>query len=57
MQAQTEQAPYDIAIEHYNKAIELKPTYAQAYNYRGIAYSDKGEMDRAIEDFSTAIMT
>ena len=27
MQAQIEQAPYDIAIAHYNKAIDLKPTY------------------------------
>ena len=55
MQIQVEQTPYDIAIEHYNKAIERRPTFAQAYNYRGIAYGNIGEIDHAIEDFNTAI--
>jgi tetratricopeptide (TPR) repeat protein len=46
---------YDNAIEDYNKAIELKPDFAEAYNNRGNTYSDKGEYDNAIEDYNKAI--
>ena len=35
----------DRAIEDYNRAIELKPDFADAYNNRGIAYSKKGELE------------
>ena len=52
MQPQTDQASYEIAIQQYNKAIKELPTFAQAYNYRGIAYGNTGEIDRAIEDFN-----
>jgi tetratricopeptide (TPR) repeat protein len=30
---------YQNAIKYYNKAIRLKPDYADAYNNRGVAYS------------------
>jgi tetratricopeptide (TPR) repeat protein len=33
----------------------LNPELADAYNNRGIAYAGKGELDRAIEDYNTAI--
>ena len=36
MQTQTDQASYEIAIQQYNKAIKELPTFAQAYNYRGL---------------------
>ena len=55
MQTQPEQTPYDITIERFTKAIDRRPTFAQGYNYRGLAYGNKGEIDRAIEDFNTAI--
>ena len=55
MQTQAEQTPYDITIERFNEAIDRRPTFVQGYNYRGIAYCNKGEIDRAIEDFNTAI--
>ena len=55
MQTQTDQASYEIAIQQYNKAIRELPTFAQAYNYRGIAYGNTGEINRAIEDFNKAI--
>ena len=45
MQTQTDQASYEIAIQQYNKAIKELPTFAQAYNYRGIAYGNTGEID------------
>lgn len=46
---------YDKAIEYYNKAIELDPDFADAYNNRGIAYRRKGECAKAIEDYNKAI--
>jgi tetratricopeptide (TPR) repeat protein len=39
----------------YDKAIRLKPDYADAYNDRSGAYSGKGEYNRAIQDFDQAI--
>ncbi|MFQ6121285.1 MAG: tetratricopeptide repeat protein, partial [Methanosarcinales archaeon] len=43
------------AIECYDKALELNPEYAKAYNNRGNAYYYKGELDLAIEDYNKAI--
>src|SRR5262245_26029458 len=37
-------AQLDRAIANYNKAIELKPDYAEAYNNRGVAYHGKKEL-------------
>ena len=41
---------YDKAITDYNKAIELDPKYAMAYNNRGFAYGKLQQHDRAITD-------
>ncbi len=43
------------AIECLNKAIKLKPDFAEAYYNRGIAYAVIGQHLRAIEDFNEAI--
>jgi len=43
------------SIEDCNKAIELNPNSADAYNYRGIAYTDLKQYERAIEDFNKAM--
>ena len=40
------------SIEACNKAIELNPNGADAYNYRGVAYADLKQHERAIEDFN-----
>ena len=42
-------------IADYDKAIELDPQYARAYNNRGIAYCRKGDYDQAIVDYDKAI--
>ena len=42
-------------IEHYSRAIELNPRLVEAYNNRGNAYIDIGEVDRAIVDYNKAI--
>jgi tetratricopeptide (TPR) repeat protein len=38
------------SLEHYNRAIELKPTLAQAYMYRGVLFVQQGDMARARQD-------
>ena len=45
----------DGAIEAYSYAIELNPNNADSYSNRGIAYSDRGDHDRAIVDCNKAI--
>jgi len=46
---------YVVAIEDYNKAIELKPDFAEGYINRGVSYRNLGKYDQAISDFSQAI--
>lgn len=43
------------AIKHYTKALKLKDDYAIAYNNRGNAYREKGEVDWAIQNLDKAI--
>jgi tetratricopeptide (TPR) repeat protein len=43
------------AIEYLNNAITLLPDLADAYNYRGNAYSALGQYQRAIEDYNESI--
>jgi tetratricopeptide (TPR) repeat protein len=45
----------DEQIAHYEQAIKLAPNFASAYNNRGLAYNDKGEYDKAIEDLNRSI--
>ena len=46
---------YDEAIRELNKAIDIFPRYALAYNDRGVAYLRKQQYDRAISDFTKAL--
>ncbi len=46
---------YDAAIFYLNKAIEINPKDANAYNSRGAAYFKKGEYDRAISNYTKAL--
>lgn len=45
---------YHIAIQNYNRAVEINPHKA-AFNNRGFAYAQLGEFERAIADYSSAI--
>ncbi len=49
------QGDYVGAIADYDKAIQLKPDYAEAYNNRGLAKHEFGEHAAALVDFDEAI--
>jgi tetratricopeptide (TPR) repeat protein len=50
------QGNYVEAIRHYSNVIKLESNYrSQAYVARGNAYSDSGQLDLAIADYSEAI--
>lgn len=38
------------SLDHYNRAIELKPDLAQAYMYRGVLFVQQGDKERARQD-------
>lgn len=44
----------DAAIETYTRAIELSPSYAEAYINRGMARRAKGDLAGSIEDYEKA---
>ena len=43
------------AIIEYDRAIELNPAYAEAYNFRGNSYFELGDVERAVQDYDAAI--
>ena len=53
--AYIDKGDFDRAIEDCNKAIELKPDYAEVYYNRGLTYGIKGDFDRTIKDCNKAI--
>jgi tetratricopeptide (TPR) repeat protein len=46
---------YTEAVAHLTAAIELEPEHARLYIDRGLAFRLKGELDKAIADYSEAI--
>ena len=46
---------HDEAIDHYTKAIDLKPDFAEAYYLRGYSKSMIEDLNGAIDDYSKAI--
>ena len=43
------------AIFRWERAVEIDPTYASAYNNLGIAYENTGELDKAREAYERAL--
>lgn len=46
----------DAAIEHYRKALSLKPDFAEAHNNLGFALQSQGKFDAAVESFRLALL-
>ncbi len=49
------QGRFTEAIEHFQKAIEIKPGYAAAYNNLGTAFLNQGRLDEAAEYYHRAL--
>jgi tetratricopeptide (TPR) repeat protein len=43
-------ANFDRSLRHYDRALELKPALAQAYMYRGVLFTQMGDVARARAD-------
>lgn len=41
---------FERALKHYDRAIELKPDLAVAYMYRGVLFTQQGDLKRASAD-------
>ena len=41
---------FERSLQHYNRALELKPDLARAYMYRGVLFTQMGDMARARAD-------
>ena len=46
---------WDEATYRWQRAVELDPTYAAAWNNLGIAYEQKGLFEEALEAYETAL--
>ena len=46
---------YLIALEYFDRAIEIDPGYRDGFHNRGLAYSDLNELDLALQNLDTAI--
>ena len=54
-QCSQEQGKLEEAIEAYNKALAIKPDYAEAYNNMGNALKEQGKLEEAIEAYNKAL--
>ena len=50
-----EEEKWELALADYNKAIELNPNLAEAYNNRGDVYTQQEKWDLALADYNKAI--
>lgn len=46
---------FDLAIQAWNKSVEIDPTMVKAFNYLGRAYYTKGMMDEAIKAYKKVV--
>ena len=47
---------YECALQDFNRAIQLKSDYGQAYYERGLTYGALNDYQKAVEDYSQAIL-
>lgn len=50
-----QQEKFEKALQHYSRALQLKPKYVNAWNARGFIYCMVGKIDDALQNFSMAI--
>ena len=49
------QKSFDMAITHYNKALEINPDFANTYYNLGNVFLRRGELDKAIKHYTKAL--
>ncbi|HEU0202852.1 MAG TPA: tetratricopeptide repeat protein [Burkholderiaceae bacterium] len=47
---------FERALQHYNRALALKPGLAQAYMYRGVLFTQMGDLSRARADHAQLLV-
>ncbi|OQW94069.1 MAG: hypothetical protein BWK79_07795 [Beggiatoa sp. IS2] len=50
-----EQGEFELALDYFNKAIELNINFSGAYNNRGLIYKEQGKFDLALVDYNKAV--
>jgi hypothetical protein len=50
-----DQGKLEEALKAYNKSVDIKPDYAEAYNNTGNALKEQGKLEEAIEAFTKAL--
>jgi tetratricopeptide (TPR) repeat protein len=45
----------EAAINDYSEAVRIKPTLSDTYLFRGLAYSRKGDRERAVADLKKVL--
>ena len=50
-----DQGKLEEAIEAYNKALAIKPDYAEAHSNMGVTLQDQGKLEEAIEAYNKAL--
>ena len=50
-----EQGKLEEVMASYNKALAIKPDYAEVYNNMGIALKEQGKLEEAIEAYTNAL--
>ncbi len=53
--AYAKQGNYDLALQDYNKALQLDKRYVQSYNTRALTYHEIGRYQDALKDYENAI--
>ena len=53
--ALTSQGKFKNALQTYNKVIQLKPDYAEAYFNRGVVFQELGKLQKAVDSYNQAI--
>ncbi len=46
---------YHLAVQHFNRALELEPDMKEVYAQRGLAYQNQGQIEQAMQDFDRAL--
>jgi Tfp pilus assembly protein PilF len=46
---------FKTAVDFFNKALQINPTLSEAHNYLGTAYQELGMLDKAEQEYRTAI--